>query len=387
MKRTLICLILVLACLTTTCFVAAAEGSILCGGSEVTAVPGKTVLFPVYMESTEQIASCKIYVTCDTSVFSAEAQSVGYRVEKGEVTKSGNIFANTYGNAGWQINWVHTRNVTANGVFCYLPLQVAEDAEIGVYTVEVFYSVPNTCDQDGNDVAFTCKSGSIRVETTDPTIYTEDVNAVSGQMVDVPICIRNNPGVTSLLLKVTENGWGRLVTDADGQPILALAEPYSNGSLEYNERTPGQWEFLWYSTDPVAVDGPVFTMQVQTICPDGEAEFSLSYDEDNTLTTGDKKQSFSMKPGTIYTEEWPVRDASFSDGVLHVQMEEGFSGNDLVIYAAVRDQYGRQKAVYSIDPSKESSQIAVEKESTDTVTIYAMTAGDMVPVMKQIELR
>lgn len=385
MKRKLFCLICILACLTTFCFGVAAEGNTLRGGSEVVAVPGKTVLFPIYMESTGQIASCKIYVTCDTSVFSAEAQSVGYRVEKGEVTKSGNIFANTYGNVGWQINWVHTRNVTANGVFCYLPLQVAEDAELGTYTVEVSYSAPNTCDQDGKDVAFTCRKGSIKVVSAEPTLYTDTVRGASGMVWDIPVCIRNNPGMTSVLLTFQEwNSDIKFIKDDTGKPIMTLAEPYTNGTFEYYEKSPGQWNFLWYSTDAVTADGPILTLRVQVNGIEYSGiRFQLNYDSDNTLTYNDKKVTFENKIGYLYMDYPPVRSASVNNGTLNVQMADNLT-SDVVVYATVNAPNGKQKAIYSIDPTKTNNQISIEKENTDTVSIYAMTANGMVPVMEPV---
>lgn len=386
MKRKLFCLIFILACLATFCFGVAAEGNTLRGGSEVVAVPGKTVLFPVYMESTGQIASCKIYVTCDTSVFSAEAQSVGYRVEKGEVTKSGNIFANTYGNVGWQINWVHTRNVTANGVFCYLPLQVAEDAELGTYTVEVSYSAPNTCDQDGKDVTFTCQKGTIKVVSAEPTLYTDTVRGASGMVWDIPVCIRNNPGMTSILFTFREwSPYIKFIKDSEGKPIMTIAEPYENGTFEYYEYLPGRWRFLWYSTDAVTVDGPVLTLRVQVNGTDGTSGvgFQLDYDPDNTLTYNNEKVVFEDKMGAIWMDYPPVRSASVENNVMSVQMADNLT-SDVVVYATVSAPNGKQKAIYSIDPTKTNNQISIEKENTDTVSIYAMTANGMVPVMEPV---
>ena len=232
----------------------AEEENLIIAG-QVLAVPGETVLYPITMESAAQIAACKLFVTADTGVFSVPSNSDGVssRVQKGAVTKNGTLIAAPYSSAGWQINWYNVAsNVTAKGVFCCLPVTVAADTPLGTYEVGLSCSANNTCTLTGQNVPFRCVGGSIRVVSSAPTVYTDPVTACAGEgVVELPICLRNNPGLTALSLSLTDTAALEVLVDRDGDPMASPAEGLSDLTLIAN-KTGGTTELLWFG--PVASD-------------------------------------------------------------------------------------------------------------------------------------
>ena len=310
MRKSFYALILVVALLLSFSTVAAAEENTLSGGTAIIAVPGKTVLYPIYMASDAKIASCKLFVEADTTVFSLEYEGNAYVVKKGDVTKSGTLLANLYAKAGWQVNWFHTRNVSANGVFCWLSLKVAEDAELGTYPVKLSYSEKNTSDEAGNDVEFARENGTITVVSPDPTVYSEALTVPYGTVVDVPVYLRNNTGLSSFHLLIEECAGLQVVTDENGDPIITQGDGLAGGSfVTGRDSETGCWQILWFSTEVVYTEGVIATVRMKSTVPAGESiKLPFTYCEENTLGENYKQVPLKMQLASVHSVELSTSD-------------------------------------------------------------------------------
>ncbi len=288
MKKTqrLAALLLVLALLAPGAAWAADE-NVFSGGTAVIAVPGGEVLFPIEASGGASFAACKLFVLCDTNVFSLEQNHSGaYQVQPGELTRQGTWGANSYGNGGWQISWYRERNVTAQGLLCSMPLKVAADAPLGTYEVTLLCSAENTVDEAGNEVPFTAVSGTIEVVSPAPTLYTGGRPLVSGMVVDLPIYIRNNLGLTGLHLQMESNGQMEVVLDKAGKPVITAGTLLSTGNFLVNTCGTKGAQAMWFNATAIEGDGLLCTVRVRVLADPGETvDVPITYQAQNTLNS------------------------------------------------------------------------------------------------------
>lgn len=301
----------------------AADENIFSGGTAVVAVPGREVLFPIEVSGGANLAACKLFILCDTDVFSLKQDRSGaYKVEPGELTRQGTWGANTYGSSGWQISWYQERNVTAEGLLCVLPLEVSRDAPLGTYEITLLCSAENTVDETGTEVPFTTVSGSIEIVSSAPTIFTKGQALVSGMVVDLPIYIRNNPGLTGIHLQIESNEEIEVVLDDTGMPVIVAGEQLTAGNFLVNTYGETGGQAVWFNATAMEEDGLLCTIRVRVLGEPGqEITLPLTYQAVNTLNAQNKPQSLELETAqTVTNLTAPQVTAQWDAGgkVLHV---------------------------------------------------------------------
>lgn len=364
------------------------------GGTAVTAVPGKTLEFPVYVSGQPEIAGFRVYVLADSSIFSGvPAESGGCQVTEGASLKGkGVLNASTYGQEGWQVLWYSQTNATPNGNLFTLPLRVSEDAVPGEYPVRILYSAADTINEEGGHVAFSITDGTIKVVSTKPMLYSLPIKAVQGQELDIPVYIASNPGMTAIMLTLEDTSQLKVVTGRDGKPIIQ-AGPLLRGDILCNTLPDGTGgQAMWYSTTPLAGDGILMTFRVRVTAPSGAViQPAIQYDEKNTLNTDREKQELALDFGAISVQALDVEIVSAEQTAdencsikLALSMEYGALQDSMILYVAAYQADGRMIAISSAPEKTVENQVIFNIRtdgSADKVTYFALEKDSFCPVI------
>ena len=308
MKKWIFSRLLLMLCLLLVCCGSAAAAQIS-GADGCVAVPGETAVYPITISSDTGLAACVLYVECDSTVFSLETDASGaYLVQPGDTT-AGNWLASRYGDAGWRLAWFDAQDRMLNGVLCTLPLRVSDTAVLGDYPIRITCSAENTINAAGKPVACTVRDGSIRVVSAEPTLHTDDSGLIPGTVVDVPVYLRNNPGLLGLHLTFENSVEAALVRDADGNPYITPGPLLKTGTLLQNQYQTDGWQLVWFSSAPMTQDGLLLTVRYRLNASDG-GTFSLpiAYTAKNTLNAENRPLPLRVELSDLPTEPFALRD-------------------------------------------------------------------------------
>ena len=372
----------VLAALLMTAAATARESNIISGGTEVYGVPGGRVLYPILVEGDLPMAATMLYVECDTAVFSLEKEADGdYTVQSGSVTSGGSWLAADYATKGWRMTWFQTDNSTPDGVLCYLPLQIAEDAEMGSYPISISVSVPNTINADGELVPCTAVDGEIIIEADQPTLYTTTQTFTSGMVVDVPILLRNAPKLMGMHFVFEDNATAELVRDDMGKPICTVENALSGkGTVMENKYGTDGWQMIWYSPQAQEVNDLLITLRVRILAEAGETvDLPIAVDRRNTLDENYQMQDCVLRTNGLTAAAFRLDDLICEQAgkILNVsgQLPLDLSINDETIrlLAAAYDADGRMVAVSDVAAESDGTFVfELMAAETETISVFAL---------------
>lgn len=279
------------------------------GADGCVAVPGETAAYPITISSDTGLAAGVLYVECDTTVFSLETDASGaYLVQPGE-TAAGNWLASHYGDAGWRLAWFDARDRVLNGVLCTLPLRVSDTAAPGDYPIRITCSAENTINAAGEPVACTVRDGSIRVVSAEPTLYTDDSGLIPGTIVEVPVYLRNNPGLLGLHLTFESSAEAALVRDADGNPYITPGPLLKTGTLLQNQYQTDGGQLVWFSSAPMTQDGLLLTVRYRLAASDGGTlSLPVAYTAKNTLNAENRPLPLRVELSDLPAESFALRN-------------------------------------------------------------------------------
>lgn len=92
-----------------------------------------------------------------------------------------------------------------------------------------------------------------------PYIYSENMNCDSGEVISIPIYIKNNPGIMGFKISVDYE------TEAFENPVVSRGTVTKSGSFNdsIKSTTSGRFDVLWSSTGDVYVDGTLFLVELK----------------------------------------------------------------------------------------------------------------------------
>lgn len=134
-------------------------------GTDIEAVKGETISYPIMIENNSGIAAIKFSVGCENADIKPVAGSDGKSLEfkTGEAFAAGNAFG-AVTETGGQIVWFNIKNIKKDGELFVVSFKIAETVANGKYTVNLGYSQIDTIDQKENPVKFNVTAGSITVK-------------------------------------------------------------------------------------------------------------------------------------------------------------------------------------------------------------------------------
>lgn len=234
---------------------------------QVTADKGQEIVLPVYILDNPGLAGIRMDVEYDTEMFSLvtedeEGNSID-AIEKGDVLDSGHLFSKEI-EKGCQIFWWNETDKNTDGTLFLIHLKVSENVEYGKYPINISYYPKDTGNEKENLVEFTCQNGMVEIKSTESMVYGGTAKIKAGQSIDYPVYIKNNPGISSIMVYV--RGFGdnlQAVTDDEGMIIAERGTFSEKGSVLANDYLSG-WKILWYTTEGnQRNDGSIFTLRLK----------------------------------------------------------------------------------------------------------------------------
>lgn len=134
-------------------------------GTDIEAVKGETISYPIMIENNSGIAAIKLSIGCENADIKPVAGSDGKSLEfkTGEAFAAGNAFG-AVTETGGQIVWFNIKNIKKDGELFVVLFKIAETVANGKYTVNLSYSQIDTIDQKESPVKFNVTAGSITVK-------------------------------------------------------------------------------------------------------------------------------------------------------------------------------------------------------------------------------
>ena len=276
---------------------------------QVTADKGQEVILPVCISDNPGFAGIRLDVEYDTEIFSLvtedeEGNSVD-AIEKGDVLDvldSGHLFSKEI-EKGCQIFWWNETDKNTDGTLFLIHLKVSEDAEYGKYPINISYYPKDTGNEKENLVEFTCQNGMVEIKSTESMVYGGTVKIKAGQTIDYPVYIKNNPGISSIMVYVRALGDNlQAVTDNDGMIIAERGSFSEKGTVLANDYLSG-WKILWYTTEgDQHNDGSVFTLKIKADEEIEESDIAVSVvcmPDNTTNSEGNKVSIDKVVRGTL----------------------------------------------------------------------------------------
>lgn len=169
-------------------------------------------------------------------------------------------------------------------------------ATITIRTKTVGESTVSIISDSSNTV---CRDGVITIEedvNLKPTLYAETASGAVGTTVTVPICIKNNPGMSGYRIKVKYDS-----TALDPEEIINgnnFTGAYSNIGIK-----TGEFSVIWINLSGrnVNANGTVFEVSFR-ILKEGTHEVELSYSKEDTFDESDNELDIVCKNFFIYTD-------------------------------------------------------------------------------------
>lgn len=273
---------------------------------QIAADKGQEVVLPVCISDNPGLAGIRMDVEYDTEIFSLvtedeEGNSID-AIEKGDVLDSGHLFSKEI-EKGCQIFWWNETDKKTDGTLFLIHLKVSEDAEYGKYPINISYYPKDTGNEKENLVEFICQNGMVEIKSTESMVYGGIVKIKAGQTIDYPVYIKNNPGISSIMVYVSIPGSNlQAVTNDEGTIIAERGTFSEKGTVLANAYLNG-WRILWYTTEGDQYnDGSIFTLRLKADeeIKEGDIAVSVTCMLDNTTDSAGNKVSIDkVARGTL----------------------------------------------------------------------------------------
>ena len=243
---------------------------------QITATPGETVEVKLNLANNPGIASARLKLAFDTTVLTLtkveDGGILGTAEHKPELTSPYTLC--------WA-NDLATENFTETGVLVTLTFTVAADAPAGEYPITMSYSDTNghIMDTDLKDVPFQAINGSVTVQDDGSAkLVLDSVSGAAGEIVEVKLNIKNNPGVAAAKLKLAFDSTVLTLTEVTDGGIL--------GNAVHKPELTNPYTLCWendLATENFTADGTLVTLRfaIAEDAPAGEYAITMSYGTTN----------------------------------------------------------------------------------------------------------
>ena len=204
-------------------------------------------------------------------------------------------------------------DTTYNGDYLNLEFKVLDNAAAGDASVAVTYTQGDISNENEEDVDFSLVAGKVTVEispilpTGDAKITVATVIAKSGQEVEVPITMENNPGVIGVGLRVAYDNALTLVSVTDGGVL--------GGTMHGTNYNKNPYYLNWANdtaTSNITENGVIATLRFKVAddAADGVYAVSLSYDNDDfeIFNYDAETVEFNLAAGGVEVKAYTVGD-------------------------------------------------------------------------------
>lgn len=194
----------------------------------------------------------------------------------------------------YTLSWANdsaTENYTSDGTLVTLTFEILADLENeGMCEVTVAYSLADydIYDCDLIPVEFSVSSGMVRVAAVDkePSIMISNAEAARGEIVDITISLKNNPGIVSMTLDVHYDPQVMKLLSVTDSGLLPGAAHEDGGIISDDMKAP-PYTLAWVNDEAVksyTEEGILAVLRFQVLedAASGESStISVSYDLEN----------------------------------------------------------------------------------------------------------
>lgn len=270
-----------------------AAGTITVGTE--TASPGSEATVSVYMSNNPGINTFSLGFDYDTSRLSLKS------VEKSEALPGQFQYSR-------KAVWLNSGDTDYNGEILILTFDVLEDAAEGDAYVTVTCNSGDISNYAEDDVEFNLVAGKLTiVPANDSKITVASVVAQSGDEIDVPVTMENNPGVIGVGLSVSYDEALTLISVTDGG-ILGAA-------MHSDNYTKNPYYLNWANdtaTENITANGVIATLtfKVADDAEDGEYAVWVSYDNDDfeIFNYDAETVDFTLEAGKVLVKNYMIGD-------------------------------------------------------------------------------
>lgn len=270
-----------------------AAGTITVGTE--TASPGSEAAVSVYMSNNPGINTFSLGFDYDTSRLSLKS------VEKSEALPGQFQYSR-------KAVWLNSGDTDYNGEILILTFDVLEDAAEGDAYVTVTCNSGDISNYAEDDVEFNLVAGKLTiVPANDSKITVASVVAQSGDEIDVPVTMENNPGVIGVGLSVSYDEALTLISVTDGG-ILGAA-------MHSDNYTKNPYYLNWANdtaTENITANGVIATLtfKVADDAEDGEYAVWVSYDNDDfeIFNYDAETVDFTLEAGKVLVKNYMIGD-------------------------------------------------------------------------------
>ena len=156
---------------------------------EISCVAGDNIIVPVGISGNTGLMGYIINITYDPKVMTPLAP----------IMQNREIYSNieTAEPGELKVIWYEKDEIAQDGELFRIPFKVSSRTAEGKYSIGITYSEENTFNENFDNVMLICSDAIVNVTEAPsrPTLYSDDINALSGSFFDVPIYIKNNVGI------------------------------------------------------------------------------------------------------------------------------------------------------------------------------------------------
>lgn len=233
---------------------------------------GKTVDVVVNLENNPGIATLDFNLGYDSSVMTLKNVTVNNVFSSSDVT-AGVLSKNPYKFSAMKLS-----NASASGKLATFTFAIKEDCADGDYAVTLANIESYNIDE--NAVTITGKSGTVTIEEVidenAPQIVVSNVTGRAGKTVEVPILVKNNPGIAVLGFDIGYDSSAMTLQSVAVNDIFASAD-ITAGALSKN---PYVFSAMTTTAD-IAKDGKLITLTflINEKCNEGDYRITLTSPE------------------------------------------------------------------------------------------------------------
>ena len=272
------------------------SGRIQVGSASVSA--GEIFTLPITIEENPGIAAFSLNLSYDASKL--ELLGVG---DGGILGTSTFVSGDNLTKIPYILNWddLSAENNSRTGTVATLSFK-AKDGAAGNTEVSVSVNQKSTYNINLEEVAFETVSGtvSITVDEDAPAIIADTVSGYTGDTVDVPIRIQNNPGIAALSLNVSYDRTKLKLLDAKDGEILG-----SSAFLASNDPTRIPFILNWddLSTENNTGNGIVAALKFEVLAAEGDAAVGITVNQRSTYDVDLEEVVFAVTNGAVQIDK------------------------------------------------------------------------------------
>ena len=300
------------------------------------------IVVKISIENNPGLISMRMYLNYDKSILTLTGVSDGTVFGSGHSVFGDNLNASPY-----VMLWVDElapKNYSDDGVLATLTFSTKAGADLSDTEISVELDKESVFDYDLNDYDFDVESGTVSFNGQpaggDPVVFAESVVGEKGQTVNVPIVIRNNPGIIALMLSLTYDTSFMTLTGVTDKGLLGQGT-----SIFGNNYETVPYRMIWEDglvTKNYSVDGELavltFRINPQTTATSGDVIIEVVNDSTFDIDLNDV--NFTTEAGKVSL-----------DGIPQIYLDGGVwaDGQDIDVTLNIKANPGIISTIVNID--------------------------------------